>query len=89
MAEASNWRACRIWKPSTQFAGLVVYCVLILTPAARAEVVYQTIHLSSNACLTMNPAGVSVTVYAGITIEGVVGLTYGIQCNTNLSNTNG
>jgi hypothetical protein len=44
---------------------------------------------SSNAYLTVNPAGVSIALYSGITIEGVVGLTYGIQCNTNLSNTNG
>jgi Immunoglobulin domain len=42
---------------------------------------------SSNAYLTMNPAGVSVALYAGITIDGVVGLTYGIQSNTDLSNT--
>jgi hypothetical protein len=37
----------------------------------------------------MNPAGVSLALYAGVTIEGVVGLTYGIQCSTNLSNTSG
>jgi hypothetical protein len=44
---------------------------------------------SSNAYLTMNPAGVSVALYAGVTIDGVVGLTYGIQSNSDLSNTNG
>ena len=44
---------------------------------------------SSNALLTMNPAGVSVDLYTGVTINGVVGLTYGIQYNTNLNNTNG
>jgi hypothetical protein len=44
---------------------------------------------SSNAYLTVNPAGVSVALYAGVTIDGVVGLTYGIQSNTDLSNTNG
>src|SRR5262249_11465182 len=44
---------------------------------------------SSNAFLTMNAAGVSVALYAGITIDGVVGLTYGIQSNADLSNTNG
>jgi hypothetical protein len=43
---------------------------------------------SAPAYLTMNPAGVSLALYAGVTIDGVVGLTYGIQCNTNLSNTN-
>jgi hypothetical protein len=44
---------------------------------------------SSNAYLTVNPAGVSLALYSGITIDGVVGLTYGIQYSTNLSNTNG
>lgn len=44
---------------------------------------------SSNAYLTMNPAGVSLALYSGITIDGVIGLTYGIQYNTDLSNTNG
>ena len=44
---------------------------------------------SSNAYLTVNPAGVSLALYAGITIDGVVGLTYGIQYSTDLSNTNG
>jgi len=37
----------------------------------------------------MNPAGVSLALYSGITIDGVVGLTYGIQFSTDLSNTNG
>jgi hypothetical protein len=44
---------------------------------------------SSNAYLTMNPAGVSLALYSGITIDGVVGLTYGIQYNTDVSITNG
>jgi hypothetical protein len=44
---------------------------------------------SSNAYLTVNPAGVSVALYSGVTIDGVVGLTYGVQYNTDLSNTNG
>jgi hypothetical protein len=44
---------------------------------------------SHEAYLTMNPAGVSLALYSGITIDGVVGLTYGIQGNADLSNTNG
>jgi hypothetical protein len=44
---------------------------------------------SKDALLTVNPAGVSLALYTGITIDGVVGLTYGIQYNTDLSNTNG
>jgi hypothetical protein len=45
--------------------------------------------ISSNAYLTVNPAGVSLALYSGITIDGAVGLTYGIQYSTDLSNTNG
>jgi len=44
---------------------------------------------SNPAILTMNPAGGSLALYAGVTIQGVVGLTYGIQYNTDLSDTNG
>ncbi len=43
---------------------------------------------SAPAYLTVNPAGVSIALYAGVTIDGVVGLTYGIQATTNLNQTN-
>jgi len=43
---------------------------------------------SNPAILTVNPAGVSFAVYPGVTINGVVGFTYGIQATTNLSDTN-
>jgi hypothetical protein len=36
----------------------------------------------------MHTAGVSIASYAGITITGVAGLTYGIPSTTDLSNTN-
>jgi hypothetical protein len=44
--------------------------------------------MSSNANLTINPSGVSVDLYAGVTITGVSGKTYGVQFTTDLSNTN-
>ena len=44
--------------------------------------------LSQPANLIVNPSGISLALYAGVTIQGVVGLTYGIQYNTDLSNTN-
>ena len=44
--------------------------------------------LSQPATLTVNPAGVSIALYAGVTIDGVVGLTYGVQSTTDLGNTN-
>jgi hypothetical protein len=43
---------------------------------------------SNPAILTMNPAGVSFALYGGVTIDGVVGFTYGVQYTTDLSNTN-
>lgn len=35
---------------------------------------------------TVSPARLSIGLYAGVTIEGVIGQTYGIQYNTDLSN---
>jgi hypothetical protein len=40
---------------------------------------------SAPALLTMNPAGVSVALHMGVTIEGVVAQTYGIQYTVNLN----
>ena len=57
------------------------YSVLVTSPYGSTT--------SSNAYLTVNPAGVFLSLYSGITIDGVVGLTYGIQYSTDLSNTNG
>ncbi len=45
--------------------------------------------LSDAAHLTVNPAGVSIATYAGLTIDGVIKQTYGIQASTDLSNPNG
>lgn len=42
---------------------------------------------SSNAFLIVNPAGVTLGLYAGLTIEGAAGNTYGIQYATNISPT--
>jgi hypothetical protein len=44
---------------------------------------------SQAANLTVNPAGVSIATYAGLTIDGVIGQTYGIQATTDLSNPSG
>ncbi len=64
-----------------QMTAAGAYMVVVTNPYGVAT--------SAPAHLTMNPAGISLALYAGITIEGVPGLTYGIQCNTHLSNTNG
>jgi len=39
--------------------------------------------------LAATPAAVSIAMHAGITIEGVAGLAYGIQYNTDPTSTNG
>jgi hypothetical protein len=44
--------------------------------------------ISDSATLTMNPAGVSLALYAGVTIQGVVGRTYGIQYSADLKQAN-
>jgi hypothetical protein len=70
----------------------LVFTNLQATNAGRYRVVvsnpFGTI-TSSNAFLTVSPAGVTLVLYSGITIEGAVGQTYGIQCSTNLDDTNG
>ena len=43
---------------------------------------------SQPANLTVDAAGVAIALYAGVTIDGVVGQTYGIQMTSDLSNTN-
>ncbi len=57
-----------------------IYAAVISSSAGRT--------ISAPAVLTMNPSGVSMSLYAGVTIDRVVGQTYGIQFTTNLSKTN-
>ena len=64
---------------------------LQLTDAGIFSVVVTNVSgsvTSNPAVLTVNPAGVSIALDSGVTIDGVVGLTYGIQYTTDLSNTN-
>jgi hypothetical protein len=43
---------------------------------------------SSVANLVVNPAGISIGLYAGVTINGAIGKTFGIQYTTDLSTPN-
>jgi hypothetical protein len=43
---------------------------------------------SAPALLMVNPAGISLGLYPGVTIDGVVGKQYGIQYTTSISHTN-
>ena len=49
---------------------------------------YGSVTSSPPANLTINPAGVAIALYPGVYINGVAGLTYGIQSSTNLADTN-
>jgi hypothetical protein len=42
---------------------------------------------SGNACLMVNPSGVGIALYAGITVTGLVGTVYHVQYTTNLTGT--
>ena len=43
---------------------------------------------SAQALLVVNPAGVSLGLYPGLTVDGVVGRTYEIQYTTTVLDTN-
>jgi hypothetical protein len=66
---------------------------LVLTNLQSADANTYTVGLtnpngsttSQPATLIVEPAGVSIALYAGVTIAGVVGQTYGIQSTSNLS----
>ena len=43
---------------------------------------------SSPAMLMVNPAGISLGLYPGVTVDGVVGKTYGIESTLDVNDTN-
>jgi sugar lactone lactonase YvrE len=64
---------------------------LALTDAGAYSVQVTNLYgrvLSDSATLFVNPAGVSLGLYAGLTISGAVGKNFGIQYTTSLSGTN-
>ena len=77
MSDATN---SSVTLTNLQLGGAGVYQVFITN-------VYGSI-TSNPAILTVNPAGVSIALYSGVTIDGVEGFTYGIQSTTDLSDTN-
>ena len=61
---------------------------LALTAAGQYSVQVTNLYgsiLSAPATLTVNPAGVSLGLYAGLTITGAVGNTFGIQYTTSVT----
>ena len=66
--------------PAVQFGDGGLYSVVVTSP-------YGSI-TNTPAQLVINPANISLGLYAGITIEGTAGYTYGIEYTTDLQNTN-
>ena len=58
------------------------YTVVVSNP-------YGSVTSAPPANLTIGAAPVVIALYPGVKIDGVVGLTYGIQYSTNMANTNG
>ena len=64
-----------------QFTNAGAYTAIVFDSA------YNSI-TSNPAILTVNTAGVAIALYPGVRIDGVAGLTYGIQFTTDLADTN-
>lgn len=67
--------------PSTQFTDAGFYSVVV-------DSLFGSV-TNTPAQLVVNPAGVAIGMYPGITITGTVGYAYSIQSAPNLTNTNG
>jgi len=65
---------------SIQLTNAGLYSVIVSSPLGSVT--------NAPAQLVVNPAGTSLGLYPGLTIQGVVGYSYVIQATTNLSNTN-
>jgi hypothetical protein len=63
--------------PSVQISDGGLYSVVVTSPLGSVT--------NTPAQLVINPANISLGFYAGITIEGVPGYTYGIEFSTNLA----
>jgi hypothetical protein len=66
---------------SVQFTNAGLYSVAVSSPLGSVT--------NTPEQVVVNPAGLSLGVYPGITVSGTVGYTYIIQSNPDLSNTNG
>lgn len=65
---------------SIQFTNAGLYSVVVSSPLGSVT--------NTPEQVVVNPAGVSIGIYPGVTVSGVVGYTYIIQSTSNLSNTN-
>ena len=67
--------------PSIQFTNAGLYSVVLSNPLGSVTNV--------SAQVVVNPAGVSLGMFPGVYVSGVVGYTYTIQASSDLTNTNG
>jgi hypothetical protein len=65
---------------SIQFTNAGIYTVVVTTPLGSVTNAPEEV--------VVNPAGISLGMYPGVTVSGVVGYTYMIQSTLNLGNTN-
>ena len=65
---------------SIQFANAGLYSVVVSSPLGSIT--------NTPEQVVVNPAGVSLGMYPGVTVTGTVGYTYAIQATADLSNTN-
>ncbi len=65
---------------SIQFTNAGLYWVVVSSPLGSVT--------NTPEQVVVNPAGVSLGLYPGVTVSGVVGYTYLIQSTSDLSNTN-
>jgi hypothetical protein len=66
---------------SIQFTNAGLYSVVVSSPLGSSVT-------NTPAQVVVNPAGVSLGMYAGVTVSGVVGYTYCIQATSDLTKTN-
>ena len=67
--------------PAIQFTNAGSYSVVVSSSLGSAT--------NAPAQVVVNPAGVTLGLYPGVTVTGTVGYTYIIQSNPDLTNTNG
>jgi hypothetical protein len=70
-----------LFLPGIQFTNAGLYSIVLLSPLGSVT--------NIPAQVVVNPAGVSIGMYPGVTVSGVVGYTYTIQASSDLTNTNG
>jgi hypothetical protein len=65
---------------SIQFTNAGLYSVVVSSPLGSVT--------NKPEQVVVNPAGVAIGMYPGVTVTGTVGYTYTIQATADLSNTN-